>query len=163
MLDIIINFFVIRDSDVIKYDNPINELRVTADSYYNDGFWFDFIVWFPLDSFLVLVHSDFVILKIVKSLRLAILNQYMNNKMIKEICSKIFNYRFNSILKDPKESMDFRENRTMIETKIIFTNLVITLKIFFFTILALYFTGSYWLFFSLMSFTLEGSNFSICA
>lgn len=87
---------------------------------------------------------------IIKTARITILNQYLNNKRLKEKCSRIFDERFQAILADPHLSRDFRNNRTMIELRILVNNVVIALKILLYTILALYFTGSYWLICSLL-------------
>ena len=65
----------------------------------------------------------------------------------------MFDYRFNQILKDPVLRVDFRNNRTMIELRMLASNIAIALKIIFFTMLALYFTGLYWLSFSLIFFS----------
>ena len=51
--------------------------------------------------------------------------------------------------------VDFRNNRTMIESRMLASNIAIALKIIFFTMLALYFTGLYWLCFSLIFFSLN--------
>lgn len=50
------------------------------------------------------------------------------------------------------KSQDIRNNRTMIEKRILANNLIIAIKIFFYTVLALYYTGSYWMCFSLIFF-----------
>ena len=46
----------------------------------------------------------------------------------------------------------------MIDTRILTNNVVIALKIFFYTIVTLYYTGSYWLCFSMLFFRVN--NFS---
>ena len=44
-------------------------------------------------------------------------------------------------------------NRTLIEVRIVANNLAIALKIMLYTVLALYFTGTYWVCFSLIFFS----------
>ena len=71
-------------------------------------------------------------------------------------CQKLFDIRFKQIMKNQKMSHDFRENRTYIEARMLVNNIVITIKIFFYTILILYFTGTYWLCCSLIFYTWSG-------
>jgi len=78
-LDIIISFFVIREEDALKYEKPITELDITARSYYDDGFWFNFIVWFPWDYILSAINENFGVLSLIKCMRLIQINDYMND------------------------------------------------------------------------------------
>ena len=55
-------------------------------------------------------------------------------------------------MEDPKKSLDFKENRTFIEARILANNIAIALKILLYTILTLYFSGMYWNCFSLIFF-----------
>ena len=68
----------------------------------------------------------------------------------------LFDLRFNSILKDIKKREDFQHNWTIIEKRILINNIVISIKILFYTILTLYFTGTYWLCYSLILFKWSG-------
>ena len=68
----------------------------------------------------------------------------------------LFDLRFDAILKDPKKREDFYHNWTIIEKRILINNIVILIKILFYTILALYFTGTYGLCFSLIMFEWAG-------
>lgn len=68
----------------------------------------------------------------------------------------LFDLRFNAILKDTKKREDFYNNWTIIEKRILINNIVISIKILFYTILTLYFTGTYWLCFSLILFEWSG-------
>lgn len=61
-------------------------------------------------------------------------------------------YLFQTTLNDPVKSQDIRNNRTMIEKRILANNLIIAIKIFFYTVLALYYTGIYWMCSSLIFF-----------
>lgn len=153
LLDIIINFFVIRNEDVEKRDKPITSVSVTASSYYNQGFWFDFIIWFPWYAILKnVISGDLHVFNVIKCFRLVVLNNYLGDKQLKQKCGTVFDYFFKAVLDDPKKSQDFRENRTFIEKRILANNIAIAIKILFYTILTLYFTGAYWLCFSLIFF-----------
>lgn len=96
---------------------------------------------------------------------MVVIDDYLNDKQLKDFCERLFEWRFQSILEDPVQSVDFRRNRTMIEAKMLVTNLIIALKIVSYTILALYFTGHYWYCFSLIFFSwndyTEVSNFFV--
>ena len=154
LFDMVISFFERREEDVKKYDKLIDDISITSKSYINDGFWFDFLIWFPWGPIMArMIHEDFQVFNFVKCLRLVAIQKYMNDKTLKQLCERLYDYRFQSILDDPIKSIDFRNNRTMIESRILTNNFVITFKIFFYTILALYFTGLYWLCFSLIFFS----------
>lgn len=154
LFDIIINLFVIREEDVLKHDKHIDDISITAQSYLNDGFWFDFLVWFPWGHVMAwVVHEDFHVLNFVRCFRLIVIRKFLNEQTIKEKCDQLFDKRFLQILKDPIKRVDFRNNRTMIESRMLTKNIAIAFKILFYTMLALYFTGNYWLCFSLIFFT----------
>lgn len=55
-------------------------------------------------------------------------------------------------------SHDFKENRTYIEARMLVNNIAIAIKIFFYTVLILYFTGTYWLCCSLIFFSWNDYN-----
>lgn len=153
MLDIILNFFVIREEDVVKHGRAAVGLSVTAHSYLNDGFWFDFLVWFPWGPATAwIIHDDFHIFNFVKCLRLVVIRRYLNDRMIKKSCAKVFDHCFKAILADPAKNVDFRNNRTMIEIRMLTNNIVIAFKISLYSALALYYMGNYWLCFSLVFF-----------
>ena len=156
MLDIVFNFFIIRLEDEDKFDQPITEMSITVQSYLNNGFWFDFLVWVPWGLLLsAIFHEYWNIFEFVKCFRLIYIGDYLNNANLKSICQKMFDYRFQSILDDPILRVDFRNNRTMIESRILVNNSVIALKILCYTILALYLTGTLWLCFSLIFFSIN--------
>ena len=80
MLDMIINFVTIREEDVKKYAKHINDVSITAKSYYIDGFWFDFIIWFPFGPLLArLVHPDLHVLSFIKCFRIVEIQKYLND------------------------------------------------------------------------------------
>ena len=154
LLDIFLNMFIIREEDIQKHTKPITSFNITCLSYFSGSFWFDFLVWVPWGDMLSkLVHPDLIILDMIKTARILNLNNYFSNKIIKEKCCKMFDVRFKAILEDPFLREDFNKNRTMIEARILISNIAIALKIFFYTVLTLYFTGSYWLLFSLLFFS----------
>ena len=47
LAEIFLKFFVIKSEDAVKRLAPINSVRITAMSYIQEGFWFDFLIWFP--------------------------------------------------------------------------------------------------------------------
>lgn len=145
MADIIINLFVIREEDLKKHDRLKITYAITSQSYLNDGFWFDFLVWFPWGPLLAeMISDDFYILNFIKCARLVVVQSYLNDAILKEFFTKLFDLRFQSILADPILREDINNNRTLIETRILVNNIVIALKIIFLTMLILFFTGNYW-------------------
>lgn len=77
---------------------------------------------------------------------------------MKQISVALFDIRFNRILKDPKRSEDYKADETLIELRLLVVNVIITLKILFYTILTLYFAGTYWVGISLVLYTYQDYN-----
>ena len=153
LADMLLKFFVIKTEDQQQYAKPIDSWVFTSRSYLKNGFKFDFIMLFPWALlFSKILGTNLNIINIIKLLRLAIIDDYLNNRNLKSFCSKIFDYWFQAILDDPVKSIDYKENRTMIEKRLLVNNLVIALKIILYTILFVHFIGSYWLCFSLYFF-----------
>ena len=130
---------------------------MTSQSYKNDGFWFDFLILFPWRLLIDLIFGlNLHIIYIIKCSRLVVLNKYLNKANLKKMCGALFDHRFHAILEDPYMSQDFRNDRTIIKTRMIFSSLTVSIKILLYTILALYFTGVYWFCFSLVFFEWSG-------
>ena len=67
----VISFFERREEDVKKYDKLIDDISITSKSYINDGFWFDFLIWFPWGPIMArMIHENFQVFNFVKCLRL---------------------------------------------------------------------------------------------
>ena len=62
------------------------------------------------------------------------------------------------ILDDPVQRADYKNNRTMIESRMLAKSVIIAFKIIFYTILVLYYTGIYWISLSMIFF--EWNNFN---
>ena len=76
----IINFFIIREEDKKKYNRLINDFSITAQSYLNNGFWFDFIIWIPWGSILAwCIHTDLHVMNFIKCFRIVIIQKYLND------------------------------------------------------------------------------------
>lgn len=71
-------------------------------------------MWIPWGEIGQKIQKDLHFLHIIKIGRLIILDKYLNNKRLKEICSLLFDKHFNKTLADPILSRDYKEDRTMI-------------------------------------------------
>lgn len=85
--------------------------------------------------------------------RLLELNQYLNDRVLKQLSDAYHDRQLELICQDPKGRIDYQQNRTRIEAKILSANILKTLKIIFYTILIVYFVGTYLFVLSLASFT----------